>query len=68
MSETMRELLPVLFMFGCVFALGPLVGGTLWMMHDGDRLRDDQEAELETGAAASSHTHESAQQHTAQVA
>lgn len=38
-SETMRELVPVLFMFGCVLALGPLVGFTLWMIHDGDRLR-----------------------------
>jgi hypothetical protein len=40
MSETMHELIPVLFMFGCVLALGPLVGVTLWMIHDGDRLRE----------------------------
>jgi hypothetical protein len=41
MSETMREALPILFMFGVAGLLGPLVGLTMWIAFDGDRLRED---------------------------
>lgn len=42
MSDTMREVVPVLFMFGCVLALGPIVGYAIWLAFDGDRLREDE--------------------------
>ncbi len=45
MSDFMREALPIMFMFCCVLALGPLVGFAMWMAFDGDRLREDH-AEL----------------------
>ena len=55
MSDTMREVVPVLFMFGCVFALGPLVGYAIWLAVDGDRLREDEDetqAHMRDGAHA----------------
>lgn len=41
MSEFMREALPIIFMYGCVLALGPFIGIAMWMAFDGDRLRED---------------------------
>ena len=40
MSEFMREALPIIFMYGCVLALGPFIGIAMWMAFDGDRLRE----------------------------
>ncbi len=39
MSDFMREALPIMFMYGCVLALGPFVGIAMWMAFDGDRER-----------------------------
>jgi hypothetical protein len=44
MSEFMREALPIFFMYGVVGLLGPLVGLTMWMALDGDRLRDEADS------------------------
>jgi hypothetical protein len=42
MSETMREALPIIFMYGCVLALGPFIAFAMWMAFDGDRLREPE--------------------------
>ncbi len=42
MSEFMREALPIIFMYGCVLALGPFIGIAMWMAFDGDRLREPE--------------------------
>ena len=44
MSETMREAIPIIFMFGCVLLLGPFIGFAMWMMYDGDRAYTDEPA------------------------
>jgi hypothetical protein len=49
MSEFMRDALPIIFMFGCVLALGPFIAIAMWMAFDGDRLREE---EVATEAAA----------------
>lgn len=38
MSEFVRELVPVIFMYTFVAALAPLVVFTMWMIFDGDRV------------------------------
>ncbi len=42
MSEFVREALPIFFMYGVVLLLGPLIGITMWMAFDGDRLREGE--------------------------
>ena len=44
MSEFAREALPIFFMYGVVMLLGPLVGITMWMAFDGDRLHTEDVA------------------------
>lgn len=40
MSEFTRELIPILFMYGCVLLLGPFIGFAMWMAFDGDSVRE----------------------------
>lgn len=42
-SQFMQELIPVVFMYACVLALGPFIAGAMWLAFDGDRLREDAE-------------------------
>jgi hypothetical protein len=51
MSDTMREVLPVVFMFGCVLALGPFIAFAMWLAFDGDRLREDEVPTVEPSPA-----------------
>jgi len=48
MSETTREMIPILFMYGFVSLLAPFIGFAMWMAFDGDRLREDTAAEVAT--------------------
>lgn len=32
MSDLTRELIPILFMYGCAVLLAPFIGSTLWLM------------------------------------
>lgn len=53
MSDFMREALPIIFMYGCVLALGPFIGIAMWMAFDGDRLREPEAAvELQSAPVA----------------
>lgn len=52
MSETMREALPIIFMYGCVLLLGPFVGFAMWAAFDGDRLREVDEVETTSTVTA----------------
>jgi len=36
MSETMRQVIPILFMFGFVGLLAPFMAFVMWMAFDGD--------------------------------
>jgi hypothetical protein len=53
MSEFVQQALPIAFMFGVVSLLGPLVGITMWMAFDGDRVRPEAQdaTEVEPGTA-----------------
>ncbi len=37
MSETMREAVPIIVMYGFVLLLAPFIGFTMWAAFDGDR-------------------------------
>ena len=56
MSETTREMIPILFMYGFVFLLAPFIGFAMWMAFDGDRLREE-EAEQVAASEASTKMH-----------
>lgn len=67
MSETMREALPIFFMFGCVLALGPFIAMAMWMAFDGDRLREPQVEALRQHADVQDREVASAPLRTAEV-
>lgn len=56
-----QQVIPILFMFGVVTLLGPLVGFTMWAAFDGDRHRSDEESAVGEAAhiieLANAHDH-----------
>lgn len=45
MSETMREAIPIIFMYFNVFLLAPFIGFAMWSAFDGDRMRAQGDAD-----------------------
>ena len=56
MSETMREAIPIIVMYGFVLLLAPFIGFALWMAFDGDRVRAQSDVDAPTAEAATAPT------------